>query len=440
MFSLVVILFASRVAGHGYLFEPKSRQRQALDARSDWCPHCVLAAPMLADVPGSETRSWPGNQAFAEPGTAPSVGYLMNGVTPFGVCGTQKQGTNDYNYPDPDGEWGTTIVGTYKAGEAFEVSWCANADHGGVYSYRLCNDPSIIAKLLADEPMSSEEQEEAEECFQRTVLRCDDADGNDCSIQPDCRADWGCAADPGKYFHCGLGSGHACAAPDADACESGRLVKDKVVIPVEWPEGPTVLTWRWDSHKTTEVFAACADIYVEEGEFQPTATPTTPRPSTSAKPTVAATAEPTKKPTEKSGGRCCWWSSAIDWCAEGACPNASEDENGCAASEEDCLRCSSAATFCPHGGASSGTPAPTPRPTPAPTPRPTRSPTPAPTPRPTGYLTPEPTNARVVAGPDADPHCCFLGECGACAAPVFADYHCGESASECAACAGTYCD
>ena len=31
------------------------------------------------------TRSWPGSQAFSEPGTAPSVDYLMNGVVPFGV-------------------------------------------------------------------------------------------------------------------------------------------------------------------------------------------------------------------------------------------------------------------------------------------------------------------------------------------------------------------
>ena len=30
-------------------------------------------------------RTFPGEQAFAEPGTAPSVDFLMNGDTPFGV-------------------------------------------------------------------------------------------------------------------------------------------------------------------------------------------------------------------------------------------------------------------------------------------------------------------------------------------------------------------
>lgn len=51
----------------------------------------------------------------------------MNGESPFGVCGTQKFGSNDYNYPDPNGKWGHDIVATYKAGEPFEVSWCGES-------------------------------------------------------------------------------------------------------------------------------------------------------------------------------------------------------------------------------------------------------------------------------------------------------------------------
>lgn len=39
LLTAVVILLVDKVAGHGYLFEPKSRQRQANEVGADYCPH-----------------------------------------------------------------------------------------------------------------------------------------------------------------------------------------------------------------------------------------------------------------------------------------------------------------------------------------------------------------------------------------------------------------
>lgn len=162
---------------------------------------------MLSEAPGASSRNYPGSRAFADPGTASSAGFLYNGVSPFGVCGTQQLGTNDYNYPG--GNWGTTFT-EVQAGEVLDVSWCVNADHGGVYQFRLCDKPELVAKLWADGPMSSEEQEELEQCYQDGILPCDSAT-NDCSFEIGCEESWGCAKE-GLYFHCGDGvSTKACA-------------------------------------------------------------------------------------------------------------------------------------------------------------------------------------------------------------------------------------
>ncbi|KAJ8598473.1 hypothetical protein CTAYLR_010104 [Chrysophaeum taylorii] len=267
MFALLVSFLAGRVAGHGFLFTPESRQRLARDAfdwcamdcvsEVDWCPHCSLAMPLTLDV--DPPRIYPGENPFAEPDQANSAGFTFEGKI-FGVCGTEYQGENDYNIGGT--VWGNgTTVQTYARGETYEFTWCVNADHGGVVSYRLCDDASIIEKLFASTPMSAAEQEEAEACFQDTVLRCDDVPGNDCSIGVFCDPSWGCASDPGKYFHCLGPEGH-CVEAGAEECRDGLLVKNMILIPETFPPGPTVMTWRWDSQETPEVYSNCADILI----------------------------------------------------------------------------------------------------------------------------------------------------------------------------------
>ena len=136
MMMLLWVMLPTMAWCHGYFFAPASRQRQAHEEQLDYCPHCSLASGMKALNPQGP---WPGTQPFAEPGTAPSLTKVENGQDKFGVCGTQKLGTHNYNYVNP-GHWGDTVVATMQQGEVIDVEWCVNADHGGVYWYRLCYD------------------------------------------------------------------------------------------------------------------------------------------------------------------------------------------------------------------------------------------------------------------------------------------------------------
>lgn len=65
------------------------------------------------------------SRPFAQPG---------EGISEIGPCGKQMGG-NDYNRPAQ--VWGN-VVDTYQAGQVVEVTWLANANHLGVYSYRIC--------------------------------------------------------------------------------------------------------------------------------------------------------------------------------------------------------------------------------------------------------------------------------------------------------------
>ena len=344
-----------QVIGHGYLFEPKSRQRLAQEAGHDYCPHCTLAAPMQAE---GVDRPFPGSQAFAEPGTAPSVTLVMDGhTTPFGVCGTEKLGDNDYNIPGV--AWGDEIVAQYKQGEVVDVSWCVNADHGGVYGYRLCDDPELVAKFWGDEPLTPEEQVQAEACFNEGLLRCDDVPGQVCGMEPRCQEGWGCDV-PGEWFHCEGTSNYqsksyACANSE-ESCNGGILVKRQIKIPDTFPVGKTVMSWRWDSDETVEVFAACADIEILPGDFSPTFSPTTHAPTTTKAPTTVLTPEPTSKPTDDTGGVCCWWSPSPDMCSN--CQEWAGKYSGgddyCAQSQYHCEEKCNGGTWCATGGGGGG--------------------------------------------------------------------------------------
>lgn len=427
-----------QVYSHGHMVEPVSRQQLARDngvygSTKDDCPHCVLAAPLLAEGNGAESRSYPGNRAFSEPGTASSVDFFMNGESPFGVCGTQKFGSNDYNYHNAAGLWGEdVIVAEYTAGEVIDVEWCVNADHGGVYSWRLCDDPRIVEKFWRDYPLSVDEQLEAEECFQRGNLRCDDVNENSCNLEPDCKSDYGCAADPGKYFHCEgtypntksyscQNTGDFCDYP-----QGSYLVKRKVRIPFNFTEGKTIMSWRWDSHETTEIFAACADIYIKNDGV-------TKAPTVSKAPTPA-TSSPTSKPTRGSVvaglGYCCWWSPFSDMCSD--CQSSSEADSWCGESEDRCNTCGG--TWC-AGEDSEETSVPSAKPTPMPTSEPTY----APTPEPTSEETAEPTSESV----DPSGLCCWWSPesdmCSDCQSFSEPSSWCGESRERCDRCGGTWC-
>ncbi|GIK03840.1 hypothetical protein Aspvir_007915 [Aspergillus viridinutans] len=105
------------VAGHGYLYIPSSCTRLGNEAGVDSCPECAILEPL---------SSWPNL------GSAP--------VSRSGPCGYNARDSIDYNQPTSN--WGTGPVASYTAGHETEVHWCVdhNGDHGGMFSYHICQD------------------------------------------------------------------------------------------------------------------------------------------------------------------------------------------------------------------------------------------------------------------------------------------------------------
>lgn len=119
----------------------------------------------------------------------------------------------DYNTPGP--KWGTQPVITYNTGDTIDVQWCvdANGDHGGMFTYRICQDQALVDKLLipgyipsvwpvtiymicADQNVADAEKQAAEDCFEAGILKCTDVSGQTCDYNTDCqdaackRNDW----------------------------------------------------------------------------------------------------------------------------------------------------------------------------------------------------------------------------------------------------------
>ena len=195
----------------------------------------------------------------------------------------------DYN--QPGASWGKETVATYKAGEVVEVEWCVdhNGDHGGMFAYRICQDQAIVDKFLDPDYLPTEEEKQAaEDCFEEGLLDCNDVDGQECGYSPDCsegqpcwRNDWfTCNAfDGGENRGCQgecqnrvLGSLEDIANPEAGvdaaplkSCETtiagGYTVTKKIKIP-DYVSEHTLLSFRWNSFQTAQIYVNCADIAI----------------------------------------------------------------------------------------------------------------------------------------------------------------------------------
>jgi len=227
------------------------------------------------------------------------------------IGGPDRHGNTNANVPPatlnpPAGTFGTGALNeaskqraapstppAWKAGSVVEVSWSTLANHGGGYQYRLC---------------PKEQLKEGEDCFQKTPLEFASeqswiqrganrtairavrvSDANSAGVKPsgstwtknplpECQDEGNTCvptfipALPGLY---GQGSAYA-------QCEyeysQGRLcsqeqwdefvdlfnftIVDEVKIPTGL-EGEYVLSWRWDSETTAQVWANCADVVIE---------------------------------------------------------------------------------------------------------------------------------------------------------------------------------
>ncbi|KAI0108590.1 starch binding domain protein [Nemania sp. FL0031] len=256
---------APLVAGHGYLTIPKSRTRLGSESGKDTCPECTILEPV---------SSWPDLDVAA--------------VGRSGICGYNARVSVDYNQPSTQYGWGVGTVATYTAGDTIDVQWCVdhNGDHGGMFTYRICRDQALVDKFLDPTYLPTDaEKQAAEDCFNEDLLTCTDVSGQTCGFSPDCTSGQACYRN--DWFTC-----NAFNANDRRGCEGvdnaalgscfttiagGYTVTKKVRIPADFSSNHTLLSFKWNSFQTGQIYLSCADIVVNPagGSGSGGSTPTT---------------------------------------------------------------------------------------------------------------------------------------------------------------------
>ncbi|KAK7425088.1 hypothetical protein QQX98_000002 [Neonectria punicea] len=247
---LCILSLASSVLGHGYLTVPKSRTRLGSESGIDTCPECTIREPVTA---------WPNV-------TEATVGRS-------GPCGYNARVSVDYNQPGSG--WGEPVV-RYTRGQVVDVEWCVdnNGDHGGMFSYRICQDQSIVDLFTTPGYLPTEaEKETAELCFQKGTLACTDVTGQTCGFNPDCQQGQACWRN--DWFTCNAfqaDSRRGCQGVDGAALGScytsiagGYKVTKKIKIP-DYVSNHTLLSFRWNSFQTPQIYFSCADIAIGGGD------------------------------------------------------------------------------------------------------------------------------------------------------------------------------
>ncbi|KAF3026560.1 hypothetical protein E8E14_014018 [Neopestalotiopsis sp. 37M] len=278
--TLATLTFVTLVNGHGYLWEPPSRVRLNYEAGVDTCPECTILEPV---------ESWPDLNA------AP--------VSRSGVCGYNARVSVDYN--PPGANWGSEVVETYAAGDTVEVVWCldANGDHGGMFTYRICQDQDIVDKFL--DPTytpTDDDKQAAEDCFESGILPCTDVDGQTCDYSADCAEGEACWDN--SWFTCEQFGNGGCMGVDAAALNScsttiagGYTVTKKIKLPDGYTSDHTLLSWKWNSFQTGQIYLGCADIAITGGTGG-----SDPEPTTTATATATSTATTSSAPAPTATG------------------------------------------------------------------------------------------------------------------------------------------
>lgn len=182
-----------------------------------------------------------------------------------------------------------------------DVVWCldANGDHGGMFTYRICQDQSVIDKLLDPSyTPTDDDKQAAEDCFEAGILPCTDVDGQICDYSADCQSEQTCYND--SWFTCEQFGNGGCKGVDNAALNScstvtagGYTVTKKVKLPSDFTADHTLLSWKWNSFQTGQIYLGCADIAITSGGSggNPAPSPTTTAISAPA-PTTATSSAP----------------------------------------------------------------------------------------------------------------------------------------------------
>jgi hypothetical protein len=136
-----------------------------------------------------------------------------------------------------------------------------------MFSYRICQDPTLTAPFLIPGyiPTTAEKQA-AEDCFQAGTLPCTDVSGQTCGYSGDCTSTQSCWRN--DWFTCNAFADTACHGVDNSALGScytsisgGYTVTKQIKIP-NFVSNHTLISLRWNSFQTGQVYLTCADIAI----------------------------------------------------------------------------------------------------------------------------------------------------------------------------------
>jgi len=259
----LLVSLAADASGHGMFWTPKSRARLSEVSGYEKDATTIISEPM--PPVGTQGRPYPGNRPFAEPGVS---------VSNVGPCGMETYDSlkTNWNMPNEAHGWGQ-LEATYKAGSVITVEWCVSdvADHGGVYSYRMCTDDALVSKFTnASHTPTQDEMTALDSCFQAGILKCSDVPGQSCPVHPDCvGTGWGCeTANTTGWFSCGPKDSGRCEKKSVEVGDcfthgnKGSILRDQVKLP-DHVSAHTLLGFRWDSEDTPQLWMHCADVRLE---------------------------------------------------------------------------------------------------------------------------------------------------------------------------------
>merc|ERR1711936_430562 len=205
-----------------------------------------------------------GDHPWDAPGTAPifspcgNLGGFPNGCKDDGQgkfgdccsgnCDSFALGKNAEDYVwvnPPETEW--------KAGSYQEVAWYVSANHAGGYSYRLCKMPQEGISQLT------------EECFQQNPLEFAGEDqwvqykaDRKTGIRTGMRA---LQTTEGTFPEGSMWRANQIRPDAGDDYEHG-IIFDNIKVPTNLERGEYVLSFRWDSLCSPQVWNSCANIQI----------------------------------------------------------------------------------------------------------------------------------------------------------------------------------
>ena len=275
--------------GCGQIDTPKDSE---IENYNGYEPDCLqmwlsndVVIPGNSTIPDEHSQPWASceimgttelhvSYPWMSPGAAPIFSPCGTmGGNPYGCEGTEKFGdicpcagdvdlmcdtfafggiATDYDWPDaPTTEW--------KAGTIEEVVWYAMSfgEHGGGYSFRLCKTPEGGISDLT------------EECFQDGYLEfagdknwveyhIDRLSGE--RTEFDARRTTEGTFPPGSMWT-EIPISPASIDPIGEDYKFGHVI-DNIKIPSSLEPGEYVLSFRWDTKCTPEVFSSCANIRI----------------------------------------------------------------------------------------------------------------------------------------------------------------------------------